>query len=551
MRHTLRLTILFSLIFALSLLTIQPAHAQEGDTPAAVKETAINNLNRAIPNIGRPTSWRHIILGDLSNSALGCSLISGIELNNPVKVYQIWLTYDGAEYLYHVSEDGILVQPCDPNIPATSSSISQPAPCDSSYVGYLHPRLHPNGEGRVVAGGVPNRVRIEPSVNANILFQLEPSTSFNIIGGPQCSEGVVWWMVQSALGTGWTAESNVNDGNAYYLEPSGTLSNIPLTAENIATATRINSKFDFVSNFDIDAVNEKLLLTDYATLKLYDLAIPDEMSPQMVMSAPAIYFDMSQNGQYIASGSFNDGVYAVNFWNTVNDANWIPDQTLNFSTERGLMDVSVSNTGIVAVAQGILSFSGTVAGPVVLWNGNTNTELISLQHSALVTDIAFNDAGSLLATSTISQGTLIWSVPDGILLATLTASGIPTFSPDGNTLAIGGYAGSVSFWNTTNFMSVGSVPAFAAFDIWESAVTGINYSQDGSLLVVGRGLRFVDGGAPEGFTADVKVIDIATQTMLATFTGDQSYINDVAFSPNGTALIVNDLNHLYYYTIQP
>ena len=552
MFYQLRLIVLLSIVFALSLSVIQPTHAQDnGDTPVAVREAAINAHNSVVPGMARPTSWRHTILGLQTNSSLGCGLVTGSDLNSPVNVYQVWLNYEGTEYLYHVSEDGALVQPCDSNLPTSKPVMQQQSNCDTAFTGYMRPRLTLNGEGRVIAGGVPNRVRSEPSLNGEFLFQMEPATSFAIISGPQCNDGIVWWMVQSNAGAGWTAESNVNDNNNYYLEPSDDLSNIPLTAQNITQATRINSRFEYVLRFALDGTGQ-LLLNNFQSFERYNWnTLNENLEADILMSPAPVYFDVSENGQYITSGSYAESGYAINLWSTLADDNWIPDQVYKFNNERGLMNVAVNNNGIVAIAHGHFGLPDITPGPVMLWDSNTNTELVSLQHNALVTDIAFNADGTLLATSTLGEGTFIWSVPDGILLATLTTNGIPVFSPGGSTLAIGGADGHVSFWSTANFINIGNVQAFAPYDIWASSITAINYSPDGSLLAVGRGLRYVDGGPPEGFTADVKVIEIETNAILATFVGDQSYVNDLAFAPNGTALIVNAIGTLYFLTLQP
>ncbi len=549
-----KLLVLSVLVITLSLSILQssPSYAQDGgETPAAVREAAITALNNALPNIGRPTAWRHTILGSLDNTALGCVTASGTSLDQPVTVYQIWLTYGDTEYLYHVSEDGTLVQACDPKLPATESQSTALTSCPADFAGYMRPHLILNGEGRVRVGDMANHVRIQPSLSGEIAFQMDPGTSFAVISGPQCNEGIVWWMVQTDTGSGWTAESNTNDNGAYYLEPTGKLSDIPLSTENITDAVRINAPFEFVLNLTIDQSGQ-LLLNTGTTLERYQWnTLAENSTPEIMMPQAPTYIGASSNGQYIVTGSHIEGGYRIHFWNSLDDGNLNPDQAYQIPNDRGLMDLAVNNDGIVAMAHGYFGFGDSQAGPVMLWNGNTNTEMVLLQHNALVTDIAFNHTGTLLATSTINGGTFIWSVPDGTLVTTLAVGGIPVFSPDDATLAIGGRNGNVSLWATTDFMNVGNIRAFEPFDIWPSAITAINYSPDGSLLAIGRGLRFVDGGPPEGFTADVKVIDIAEQSIAASFVGDANYVNDVAFAPDGTALIVNEIGNLYYLVVQP
>jgi len=98
--------------------TIPVAHtsyAQAGPTtPPSVYESAIAYINRVLPDIGWPDSWRHEVIGRVSDDALSCPLIASMQQIQPVTVYKIWLRYGTTEYLLHVTEDGAGVVPCDP-----------------------------------------------------------------------------------------------------------------------------------------------------------------------------------------------------------------------------------------------------------------------------------------------------------------------------------------------------------------------------------------------------------------------------------------------------
>ena len=68
-----------------------------------------------------------------------------------------------------------------------------------------------------------NNVRSAPGTGANILGLLQPGKGVEIVDGPQCVEGYVWWRVkllQSTL-TGWTAEGK---GSDYWLIPCSSAS---------------------------------------------------------------------------------------------------------------------------------------------------------------------------------------------------------------------------------------------------------------------------------------------------------------------------------------
>ena len=63
---------------------------------------------------------------------------------------------------------------------------------------------------------IPNRVRAEPNREAEILGMINPGASMDVIDGPTCADGWVWWQVKTADTEGWTAEG---DQETYWLVP--------------------------------------------------------------------------------------------------------------------------------------------------------------------------------------------------------------------------------------------------------------------------------------------------------------------------------------------
>lgn len=63
---------------------------------------------------------------------------------------------------------------------------------------------------------LPNRIRKEPNREAEILGLINPGGSMDVIDGPACSDGWVWWKVKNAEYEGWTAEG---DPETYWLIP--------------------------------------------------------------------------------------------------------------------------------------------------------------------------------------------------------------------------------------------------------------------------------------------------------------------------------------------
>jgi hypothetical protein len=83
-------------------------------------------------------------------------------------------------------------------------------------------RLATGGQAKVSEDNpTPNRVRAGPSRGNDIIAQLPPGTVVEVLEGPVCAEGLVFWKVDSDLipgGVGWTAEGT-GQGVDYYLEP--------------------------------------------------------------------------------------------------------------------------------------------------------------------------------------------------------------------------------------------------------------------------------------------------------------------------------------------
>ncbi|HYO87694.1 MAG TPA: toll/interleukin-1 receptor domain-containing protein [Candidatus Limnocylindrales bacterium] len=101
---------------------------------------------------------------------------------------------------------------------ATVLALTPTAIPTDACVNALPPRLVLGETGRVIDDGVPQRVRITPSVGADVVATLDPGAIFTVMDGPLCGQGngLMWWRIAWDGGDGWTAESQ--DG-VYFLEP--------------------------------------------------------------------------------------------------------------------------------------------------------------------------------------------------------------------------------------------------------------------------------------------------------------------------------------------
>jgi hypothetical protein len=72
----------------------------------------------------------------------------------------------------------------------------------------------------------PNRIREQPGTQARVLGQIQPGEEIEILEGPACVNGWVWWKVRSQKTglTGWTAEGKTN---IYWLVPIATVTPAP------------------------------------------------------------------------------------------------------------------------------------------------------------------------------------------------------------------------------------------------------------------------------------------------------------------------------------
>jgi hypothetical protein len=81
-------------------------------------------------------------------------------------------------------------------------------------------RLQADGYAKVSeAEPAPNRVRKGPDPSAEIIYRIDPGSTLRVVDGPICTNGLIFWKVESDLipgGVGWTAEG---DGTDYFLEP--------------------------------------------------------------------------------------------------------------------------------------------------------------------------------------------------------------------------------------------------------------------------------------------------------------------------------------------
>ncbi|HVP22018.1 MAG TPA: SH3 domain-containing protein [Anaerolineaceae bacterium] len=105
------------------------------------------------------------------------------------------------------SEQGVT-----PTIQPVGSEGESSDACPGSYPSHLRV-----GQRAMVSliPPLPNNVRERAAETAKFLFAIQPGELVDVIEGPGCANGWVWWKIQTANGqSGWTAEG---DGKDYWL----------------------------------------------------------------------------------------------------------------------------------------------------------------------------------------------------------------------------------------------------------------------------------------------------------------------------------------------
>jgi WD40 repeat protein/beta-lactamase regulating signal transducer with metallopeptidase domain len=211
--------------------------------------------------------------------------------------------------------------------------------------------------------------------------------------------------------------------------------------------------------------------------------------------------------------------------------------------------------------------TGAEDGEVRLWDAASGRALATLSgHSDMVTSLAFSPRGGLLATGSVDTSVKLWDAKAGKERASLQGhlDGISSlaFAPHGLQMATGGFDGSVRLWEP-------AAPIFspAACLGYPGEAYGVAFSPDGQALraageagiarwhvltgaplgPVAKGAVTVLATAPDGVTyatggpkGEVRLIDAASDRVLATFDTHKAAVRSIAFSPDSRLVATGD-----------
>lgn len=196
-----------------------------------------------------------------------------------------------------------------------------------------------------------------------------------------------------------------------------------------------------------------------------------------------------------------------------------------------ILDIAAPEKGIAALvfsADGRTLFGASPDRTVRAWDVESGQPSPFLPgHVARVNSVALQPGGTLLATGGQDSRILLWDVESGAKLAELNGhrGGVNelAFSPDGGRLVSGGSDGAVLLWEIAG--GNGPVPEPTVLLQIDEIVQTVAFSPDGAQIAAGDSAGIA------------RLLDPATGRMIFDFDHDRAWLNRLAFSASGQALI--------------
>ena len=309
------------------------------------------------------------------------------------------------------------------------------------------------------------------------------------------------------------------DGSKIYVAPetgqtlvySGTTGNplSPLPVEHS----------DIVYNAVISPTHDTVATASYdTTTKIYDFNTGVLLKTLQGGNQPVYCVAYSPDGTMIATGS-ND--FIVRIWNVATGALirsistgsspysvvWTPSGNILVGGSVGTIKIWRAQDG---VSLGTLpNFIGTLNGlslspdgsqlvsagfsnNIYIWRLSDNTLVRTLSgHTSLVTSVQFSADGSKIISGSDDLTSIVWNVADGTqidvfhLTNNVTAAAI---APDGKTAATADADKHLKIWRISDGTLLQDYThETGSYALYNAGIFGLNYSQDGRVIMVGRG----------------------------------------------------------------
>ncbi len=392
-------------------------------------------------------------------------------------------------------------------------------------------RLSAGGQG-IVTPGASNRIRSTPSTDGELLGNIPSGGSFDLLEGPECSGGFLWWRVNYDGLEGWTVEGNA-DG--YFVDPvtaGGTA-----TPEAAATPTAGNSECTLPTRLAVGREGET---TSGTPSRLRDA--PSASGAQIGQIDPQTAFDILDGP--VCEGGINwwqvevngttgwtaegvDGEYFIELIEIV------PTPTPEYTGIPDASDVSWNADGTllaVASADGVYLFSAADFGAAP-------TVILSEYH---IDEVAFSPSEPNTLAVIQNDGEYWWAAAYDIETGeTLNEFVSPrpvmfphdlVYSADGSLLALND-AGTPVALDTETYATASQMylDDYSNGEVAYLGAYGATISPDGQWLgaVDVRVMAAPFGGTP----ADMRLFD---RDII------EAFIATMAFSPDSTHLAVGD-----------
>lgn len=449
------------------------------------------------------------------------------------------------------------------------------AVCPADFAGYVAPRLVQGfGTAQIEPGGVPNRLRAEPSTRGVQVGEAQPGRTLDqVIRGPACNEGFVWWLVEHDGITGWTAESNVATQD-YYISPtgSGTVFIPPDPADGGAAAP--------AGTANADGFLSRELVQDFAFVGgdnpfaylLVEVPVDgtvrgeirwvDWTTGELVDSWDAAYLNGVLSGfdeidllgpNLVTMSGFGEGITTVRFWGAIGQmqSSWqVPSLSLQFGsvfdTHPTLPQVAVA--GCAEVGQ-----NGCVRSSLQLYeaSGNLIADFTSAFHQSAISKVEFSPDGTRLATLSVFNGLgelKIWDVPTASNVATFSAPLMFDFAfmGDGSALYYG--ACNQQVFNPSECTAgilqeipMESLELGSNYQAFSSAPIYLDATATRLMAATESGQAMIaDTGSPFGLLGGAYILQ----------NGGAELYRDIALTPDGQNLVLLDLSGLRLQPIE-
>ena len=553
-----RVCLWFAVVLIVGLLGVSVAGAQQG-IPAQIF-FALDDLSGRLGltiRVGDLQAWRYRI-ETYSTADLGCPTFTGqgSALNRIVEVYIFDLSYRDTTYEYRVTADGAIKLWCGqsayvPNVvqptsttAATIEPTDEAAPCPADFAGYLTPRLEVGGQAGIEVGGTPNRVRQSPNVGAEQVGTILGGAVADVIGGPLCADGFVWWQVRFLDLEGWTVEGELPD--SYFLDPIiraeptqvvFTGLELPeertvISRENAADLVALGAiPIDFVNDLAFSDDGSRLAIASADDASVYEFPAGQPDAALDVAFPEAGAAAVSPDGRYIAFGSFGGEILIL-------DTESGFTSLLEAAPEAGAVNAlgfSPDNQYLLAAVQG---YASGADNPVVARVYTVPGGDILLERD-VIGDLGGDSAFNLAGTRLYYTDTALHEVN---LETSTEVRGVSLQSPVYSPIAVQPETGTVAFADgaSVRLIDASSVERTIALPNGASA-TGLAFSPDGTLLAVQS--RAQQGSV---ITSAVSVFDAETGDTLYEMPNIGAAL---IFSPDGTLLLIASQGEIAVYGV--